>query len=888
MAHEHFYKLKNMGFLLITVNRVFFDHLDVADFLSRRTTLNHRIPHIFALTMFEDYVFWTDWETKGIHRANKNTGEGHTTLITTTHRPMDIHVYHPLRQPPMLPNSCENNGDCSNLCLLAPNNQRTCACPDSFYLANNGRTCLSNCSASQFVCSNDKCIPFWWKCDNEDDCGDESDEPADCRPFVCQAGQFQCDNKHCLNPAFLCDGDNDCGDNSDEQNCQHHTCMPNQFKCEQEQKCIMASLRCDGTNHCESGEDEANCEAVTCEADRFQCETTRRCIPTVWKCDGDNDCGDNSDEPPTCRTRTCGPDEFQCVENGRCIPMSWRCNGYDDCGDNSDEPADHCEQITCEESQFRCDNFRCIPQRFLCDHDNDCGDRSDEEGCTPRPCTVSEFRCSNDRCITNRWKCDGEDDCGDGSDELGDNCAPTCSSAEFQCNNGHCIAAEWKCDGDADCLDGSDEMDCMDIRVCELNEFQCKNTLCRPLEWRCDGDNDCLDNSDEDPEMCGQIPCPPDKFRCRNNICIASFLVCDGTDQCGDGSDEECDPTEPPRCESYEFKCANHRCIPAPFECDNEDDCGDLSDELNCTRPGVDDNQCLVNNGGCHQQCRQIQGGYVCECNDGYQLKDDRITCGEYRLQIENLGAPHGIAIDWITDHIYWTDSQYDTISVAKINGQNQKTLINTGLDMPHAIVVAPDRGLMYWTDWGMNPKIESSYLDGSHRIVLVSDRLIWPTGLAIDLFNERLYWADPKTNLIESLRLDGNDRVTVVTFPRGSDQPYLIDLFEDFIYGTTFQTNKIFRVNKFGLGEIEIISSSLEHTTDLVIIQEYKQMAAPNPCEGKDCSQLCLPQPGEATCSCGDGFEESGTNCNPIEGCNTIQCANEGTCYMDNQKAKC
>ena len=50
------------------------------------------------MTMFEDWVFWTDWNHLTVEKANKYTGKQHQVLLNMTHRPMDIHVYHPLRQ----------------------------------------------------------------------------------------------------------------------------------------------------------------------------------------------------------------------------------------------------------------------------------------------------------------------------------------------------------------------------------------------------------------------------------------------------------------------------------------------------------------------------------------------------------------------------------------------------------------------------------------------------------------------------------------------------------------------------------------------------------------------------------------------------------------------
>ncbi len=35
----------------------------------------------------------------------------------------------------------------------------------------------------------------------------------------CEDGQFQCNNKRCIPTIWRCDDDDDCSDNSDEENC---------------------------------------------------------------------------------------------------------------------------------------------------------------------------------------------------------------------------------------------------------------------------------------------------------------------------------------------------------------------------------------------------------------------------------------------------------------------------------------------------------------------------------------------------------------------------------------------------------------------------------------------------------------------------------------------
>ena len=42
------------------------------------------------------------------------------------------------------------------------------------------------CDAGLFVCQNGVCIPQRWVCDRDNDCGDMSDEPANCSMAACR------------------------------------------------------------------------------------------------------------------------------------------------------------------------------------------------------------------------------------------------------------------------------------------------------------------------------------------------------------------------------------------------------------------------------------------------------------------------------------------------------------------------------------------------------------------------------------------------------------------------------------------------------------------------------------------------------------------------------
>ena len=64
---------------------------------------------------------------------------------------------------------------------------------------------------------------------------------------------------------------------------------------------------------------------------------------------------------------------------------------------------------------------------------------------------------------------------------------------------------------------------------------------------------------------------------------------------------------------------------------------------------------------------------------------------GSQRLVADGLGAVNGLAVDWTSDLLYYTDAIHDLVGVVHTSGAPRRVVIESGLDRPRGIALDPN-----------------------------------------------------------------------------------------------------------------------------------------------------------------------------------------------------
>lgn len=141
----------------------------------------------------------------------------------------------------------------------------------------------------------------------------------------------------------------------------------------------------------------------------------------------------------------------------------------------------------------------------------------------------------------------------------------------------------------------------------------------------------------------------------------------------------------------------------------------------------------------------------------------------------------------------------------------------------------------MYWTDWGIDERIEKADMDGTNRTIVIRTGIYFPSGLALDVAKNWLYWVDWYYDKLEVYEFPSQSRREIIS---SHSEPFLssplgLALYGNHLYWTDRTWRGIYGADRETGENVEKILSTQSRPT---LIHAYEKNKTVTPGISNSC----------------------------------------------------